>query len=333
MKRSWISAIACALFAVMVLAPPGAADAKTALSLTTAPFGTGSYVLGSALEQISKKYSKALAITSSESPGLVFNCRKLNKEPELKKSMFMSFTVGINWLATGGRKPFKKKYPSALLLANYNLISVWLVTLNPDIKTPKDLVGKKIALGRAPQISWTIEPEMIIRYGWGLADKIQIQKVGTKPAVRALLDGLVDAAVIGGYADPVSGAMKPSPQTVELFASGKDLYHIPWGKEAVQKVIDRGLPIAHYQIPAKALQGQDKPMDSFCDMVSWQAYPELPEQAAYETVKMIIDHIGDFKDYHALGKLMTQKSLSYGWDPKRIHPGALKAYREAGILK
>lgn len=332
MRRGWIIGI-WALTAVLITAWPGAVSAQTNLSLITAPFGTGSYVLGSALEQMSKKYSKNILITSSESPGLAFNCRKLNREPELKKSMFMSFTVGINWLATEGVKPFKKKYPPALLLANYNLISVWLVTLNPAIKTPKDLIGKKIALGRAPQISWTIEPEMIIRYGWGLADKIEIQKVGTKPAVRALLDGLVDAAVIGGYADPVSGTLKPSPQTVELLASGKDLYHIPWGKEAVQKVIDRGLPIAHYSIPPKALPGINRVMDSFCDMVSWQAYPELPDQAAYETVKLIIDHVGDFKEYHALGKLMSRQSLAFGWDPKRIHPGALKAYREAGIIK
>lgn len=323
----------CAFMAVPALMLPCTAGAKMNLSLTTAPFGTGSYVLGSALEQIGKKYTTNLQITSAESPGLVFNCRKLNKEPELKKSMFMSFTVGINWLATEGIKPFKKKYPSALLLANYNLISVWLVTLDPKIKTPQDLIGKRIALGRAPQISWTIEPEMIIRYGWGLADKIQIQKVGTKPAVRALLDGLVDAAVIGGYADPVSGKMKPSPQTVELLASGKTLHHISWGQEAVQKVIDRGLPIAHYTIARNAVPGLEQPMASFCDMVSWQAYPEFSEQAAYDTVKLIIDHVGDFKDYHALGKLMSRKSLAFGWDPKRIHPGALRAYREAGILK
>ena len=30
---------------------------------------------------------------------------------------------------------------------------------------------------------------------------------------------------------------------------------------------------------------------------------------------------------------MSPKSLAFGWDPKRIHPGALRAYREAGILK
>jgi len=25
--------------------------------------------------------------------------------------------------------------------------------------------------------------------------------------------------------------------------------------------------------------------------------------------------------------------MAYGWDPKDIHPGALRAYQEAGLLK
>ncbi len=48
---------------------------------------------------------------------------------------------------------------------------------------------------------------------------------------------------------------------------------------------------------------------------------------------MIIKNVNGFKEYHALGKLMSKKSLVYGWESKDIHPGALKAYKEAGIIK
>jgi len=305
----------------------------TNIDVISGPFGTGSYVLSSALEEMSKKYHPWLRINASETPGLVFNTKKLNKEPELKKSMFMSYTVGINYLATHGLKPFKQKYPSAMLLANYNLGSVWLASLNPKIKTKEDLIGKKIAIGRGTQILWAIEPELIIRLGWGLRDRINIQYVGTKPAARALLDGLVDACIVGGYADPVRGQLKASPQTMELIASGKTLYHISWGKEAVQKVIDQGIPIAPLKLPANTIKGQERELELFCDPIAWCAYPEFPEQIAYEITKMIINHVEKFADFHALGKLMSAKSLPYGWDPQRIHPGALRAYREAGIIK
>ena len=74
----------------------------TNISVISAPFGTGSYVLSTALEDISKKFHPWLRITASETPGLVFNTKKLSKEPDLKSNTIMSYTVGINWLATTG---------------------------------------------------------------------------------------------------------------------------------------------------------------------------------------------------------------------------------------
>lgn len=71
----------------------------------------------------------------------------------------------------------------------------------------------------------------------------------------------------------------------------------------------------------------------FCDPIAWCAYPEFDEALAYQVAKLIIDNVNKFQDYHALGKLMSKQSLVYGWDAKNIHPGALRAYKEAGIIK
>lgn len=303
------------------------------LALLAGPFGTGSYALGNAIEQISKKANAGVSVVASESPGLVFNVRKLAKEPELKATTFTPYTTGLGYLAVNGMTPFKKKNPPAQLIANYLLGSVWLATFDPNIKSIKDLVGKRIALGRPPQILWTVEPELILKKGWGLHDKIKIERLGTKPAAQALLDGKVDAAIIGGYANVASGAFSPSPQTAELMASGRTLYHIPWGKEAVQKTMNAGVGVNHLAVPKGAVTGMDAPMDGFFDAIAWVAYPELANETVYKLTKMIIEHVDEFKDYHALGKLMARGTLAYGWKPENIHPGALKAYREAGLVK
>ena len=108
----------------------GSSHAQTAdrqevsLSLISAPFGTGSYVLGSALEEISKKNHPWLRIVHSESPGFVFNIKKLDKEPELKKSMIVGSSSGVSGLAAIGEKPFDQKYPPLKVIANYNLTAV-----------------------------------------------------------------------------------------------------------------------------------------------------------------------------------------------------------------
>ncbi len=309
------------------------AEDKTQISLITGPFGTGSYVLGNAVEQIVSKHSDKIQVTSSETPGLVYNAKQMNKEPDMKKSTFMAFTTGINYLATTGQKPFKQKMPDVKLIGNYLLGSVWLATFDPDIKTAADLQGKTIALGRPPQILWTIEPMHIIRDGWKMEDKINIERLGTKDAAQALLNGSVDAAIVGGYADALTGEFKPSPQTVELLASGKPLYHIPWGKEAVQSVIDKGIAMNHLAVPAGSVDGIDNDLDGFFDAIAWVSYPELDEDAAYEVTRTLIENVAQFGDYHALGKLMSAESLAYGWAPEDIHPGALRAYREAGVVK
>ncbi len=322
------------LIAFLIAVSAHAADqADKQVNIISGPFGTGSYVLSTALEDISKKNHTWLKMSASETPGLVFNTKKLDRKPKLKKNTIMSYTVGINWLAKSGKKPFKKKYPSALLIANYNLGAVWLASIDKSINSRESLAGKRVAIGRGTQILWAIEPVWLINHGWHMKNDIKIQYVGTKPAVTALMDGLVDAAVVGGYADPVRGTVSPSPQTMELLASGKTLNHIPWGRKAVMDAHNQGMPIAPITLPAGSIKGLDKDLEVFVDLIGWCAYPEFSEELAYEVTKMIIQNVDKFSKYHNLGKLMSPKSLAYGWDQKNIHPGALRAYKEAGVLK
>lgn len=324
-----VALAACAL----ALGLGGAGRAQEQVDLISGPFNTGSYVLSAALEQITKSGEAGVIATASETPGLVYNAKKLTSDEDMRKRTMMSFSTGINYLATEGQPPFEEKLPSAMLIASYNLGTVWLATFDETIRAPEDLVGKRIALGRPPQILWTIEPTLVIRHGWGLEDKIRIETLGTTEAAQALLNGSVDAAIIGGYANPATGEFLPSPQTVELMSSGRTLYHIPWGGEAVAATIARGVPLAPADVPAGAVDGLDAAMASFYDAVGWAAYPDFDEESAYLITKAIIDNVGTFAEYHSLGKLMTKEVLSYGWPVERIHPGALRAYREAGLVE
>ncbi len=326
---TWVTSIAAALATTSVLA---AEPAK--VSLITAPFGTGSYVMGSAYEEISKKKGKAVQVTSSESPGFIFNIKKLDKEPELRKTMIVGSGGGVSGLAQAGGKPFDKKYPPLKLIANYSAGAFWLATLDPDIKTVADLAGKKVALGRAPQINWAVQPEWIMRYGYGLTkDKVEVQYVGTKEAVQALLNGTADAAVVGGYFDPESSKMVLSPQTTEFLASGRDITFLSWGSEAINKAKAEGMNMSDFTIPPNTIEGVTKPLVVAADTTSWMVSEEFPDDLAYASAKLIVDNLAMFGDFHAQGKLMSRSGLVFGWKTSDIHPGALRAYKEAGIVK
>lgn len=336
MKRKLASTAAAAVaICACGVAPAFAADrAPVTVSLIAAPFGTGSYVISNALEQISNKHPW-LRIVSSESPGFVYNYRKLASEPALQKTTIIGSGPVVAALAERGEKPFDKKYPGGVkLIANYNLVAVWLATLDPNIRTVADLAGKKLALGQAPQINWAVEPRAVINIGYGIpADKINIQYVGPSGAVAALLDGTVNAAVVGGYLDPEKSKVALSPQTMEFVSSGRKVRHLGWNADAVRKTAATGIPIVPFTIAANSFDGQTEALPIFVDNAAWVASPNFPEDLAYEITKLIIDNVERFGEYTAIGKLMSRGALPFGWQQKDIHPGALRAYKEAGILK
>ena len=306
---------------------------EVTINSLSAPFGTATYVLFNALEQISKKHHPWLRISSSESPGFVFNMKKLDAEPELRKTMIVGSGPAVGRLATDGARPFDKKLPELKLIGNSSIVVVWLATTDPKIKGAADMSGKRIGLGQAAQINWGVLPRAVVEHGWGVLKQVNVQYLGPKPAITALLDGKVDMAIAGGYINADKGTLALSPQTAELIASGRTLHHIPWGTDAVTKTSPKGYQISPYTIAKGAIDGKNEPLESFIDTASWMAAPELPDEIAYETAKLLINHLGEFGEVHAIGKLMSPSGLVLGWKPEEIHPGALRAYKEAGIIK
>lgn len=307
---------------------------ETTVSVLGAPFGTATYVLCNALEQISKKHHPWLRISASESPGFVFNLKKLDAEPELRKTTIVGSGPAVNRLATDGAKPFDKKLPQMKLIGNFTIVVVWLVATDAKIKTAADIPGKRIGFGQAAQINWAVLPRAVLEHGWGIPlNKVIVQYLAPKPAITALLDGKVDLAIVGGYIDPATDKMALSPQTAELVATGRTIHHISWGKDAVVKTEPKGFQIVPYTVPAGAIDGKNAALESFVDAAAWTVHDDFPEELAYETAKLLIQHVGAFGEVHAIGKLMSAKGLVYGWKPEHIHPGALRAYKEAGLIK
>ncbi|HWV82177.1 MAG TPA: TAXI family TRAP transporter solute-binding subunit [Hyphomicrobiaceae bacterium] len=306
---------------------------ETTISLLGAPFGTATYVLCNALEQISKKHHPWLRISAAESPGFVFNLKKLDAEPELAKTTIFGAGPAVLRLATDGVRPFDKKLASMKLIGNFSIVVVWLATTDAKIKGPADLSGKRIGLGQAAQINWAVLPRAVVEHGWGVLKQVNVQYLGPKPAISALLDGKVDLAIAGGYVNPATGDLALSPQTSELIAAGRPLNHVSWGPGAVEKTEPKGYQIAPYTIPQGKIDGKNAALETFTDTAAWMVSPDFPEEIAYETTKLVLNHLGEFGEVHAIGKLMSKAGLVHGWKAEDIHPGALRAYKEAGVLK
>jgi hypothetical protein len=142
-----------------------AADKPTIILLST-PFGTGSYVLGTAMESIVNQGDYPVTVSHAETPGQAFNVMKLGGDEAARKNTVVVATSGIEWLAQRGMKPFKQTYEPLKVIGTLNYAITWLVTTDKSIKTMADLHGKRIALGRVPQIVWGYEPDALLRNGY-----------------------------------------------------------------------------------------------------------------------------------------------------------------------
>lgn len=330
----FITLIIAASLGILAAAASATAAEKANINLLSTPFGTGSYVLGTAMESIINKGDYPFKLAHAETPGQAFNLNKLFNDVEARKNTVATASLGINWLAAHGKKPFAAKVTPLKLIGSYGYCVTWLVTTDPSIKSIADLKGKRLAMGRIPQVIWGYEPDALLKFGYDdeFYKSLKIQYVGTTEAATALVNGQVDAATIGGYVDPVKGAFSPAPQTVEVGASGRNLVHLDWTKAAVENTSAKDITLIPYQVPAGSVENQTQPLWTGADMHGLYAHPDFPEELAYVLAKAMIDNVEAFAQYHAMGALMSREGLVKGCPVEDIHPGALRAYKEAGIL-
>jgi len=336
MKRIFILAVTVVvILSLLVGGKPTPAAAKhpiVNLELLGSSFGGSSYLNAFSMADILKKHHPWLRGSPRETFGSVDALRTVGNDPALRKKALWCGADSTMWIATIGVTPFKKKYTGLKYVAFLKSHGEGYVTLNPNIKTKEDLIGKRVAQGpRGGGLG--LMADMVLRDCYGLYDKVEAKYMDYTAAKNALADGLVDAAY--QWVDYVEGKYIPNRAITELMLTRK-VYFVP----VTQKDIDRGrkasgLPYAVWLVPAKALgatQPKDLPM-FFTANNNWCCYEDVPSEYIYEFVKAIADNDKLFKNYFYEGALIQKKTI--GQVPinneNDVHPGALKYFKEHGI--
>lgn len=326
------SLFAAALFFAGVTTAHAASDTLTIIS---APFGKTGYIMGSACEDIIKKSGTGIKITQEEGYGMFYNLKKLHAaDPDAKKTMIIMGTLTSMWQAQNGKYPFNAPIATdmRILFAMYNSDSCFM-SKDPKIKSIPDLVGKTVAIGKKSQDVYGTFLFDHIDAGYGLADKINVQWVGNSSALSSFKDGLSDAAGADILSDPVTGEVVPGPAAIEVQASFDNVNWFGSSQEALDNVIKKtGIPYTIVKVPANTFKGQTEEFLTLGTPNFWGASLEMPEEVAYQFVSAIIKNVDQFKTYHAAGNLISKKSLCYGFTKDQLHPGAYRAFKEAGLM-
>lgn len=329
--KHFVPALAVLLFGAS--AAPAANDTLTVIS---APFGKTGYIMGSACEDIIKKSDSGLKITQEEGYGMFYNLKKLHAaDPETRKTMIIMGTLTSMWQAQNGKAPFKEPIATDMrvLFSMYDSDSCFM-SRDPKIKSVPDFAGKTVAIGKKSQDVYGTFLFDHIDAGYGLADKVNVQWVGNSSALSSFKDGLADAAGADILSNPVTGEVVPGPAAIEVQASFDKVNWFGSSREALERVIAKtGIPYTIVTVPANTFAGQDTEFLTLGTPNFWGASLEMPEDVAYRFVAAIIKHVEEFGTYHSAGKLITKEALCHGFTPDQLHPGAYRAYKEAGLMK
>lgn len=338
-RRVTIKALG-ALGAALVPAPFRAnAQNKTTVSVLTSPAGSGPYDAWGVLQTRSEDSGSPVRIQAVETPGFVYNVNYLAKTPNLWKSTVIGSGSVLEWAAKVGMKPF---FQSELKEAsNYRTIgvmgltgTVW-VTTDESIRSVDDLASKRIATGLLTQNEWGMYPRMILD-GLDLTPKLRaLNPLGTDKNVEALLDGRSDVATLVAYSNQsLSETILPGPFKL-MEAAPRAWHYVSVPKERIEAFNKKhGSDFHVRRYPPNTLPNQPSEVTTYGNYLLLTAHKDFPDDHAYEIAKLWMKMGPVVARYNAFGKIWDAKSIAdaAARNPDQVHPGALRAYKEAGLV-
>jgi len=315
--------------------------------ILTTPFGTPMYNIGAAMEQVFKKTGSWVQIKHQETPGAMYILKyyKTNQQKMISGEMPYAITVGgaltMDFVAEG-RPPLDK-----LVLPNNRAIidgpaAIGIyATFNSEIKSLKDMAGKKMGTVEPPRLfSGTLVEGPIFEY-LGINDKIDWQRIGTTASKDAMLNNKIDAMrllFMGKLSVADDGSLYipqifPAPAGMELIGSGKKLYFLPIEKQWTDKGFDYSKDV--YVLPCLIKKGAFKTVDkdfwAHVSPLTITSIAELPDDIVEEIIRVAHQHHAEFAKIHAMLGFMPENPYPVGAPQHLVHPGVLKAMKNLNL--
>jgi TRAP transporter TAXI family solute receptor len=315
-----------------ILSSPGIAAAAVhpvvKIDILTSAMGGEGYVMSFALSDIANKAHSWLRLRGIETTGIAENLKTLAKEPQRRPNSVIFANAGAVYQAKMGLPPYEGSYDTVRAIALFSPSRYFWVTINPNLKTPRDLVGKKVGIfpkGSPAIMEW----EAMLKYGFGMNPKeINWIYLPLGSGIDSLSDGRL-AATWAGASPPPMNTTVPQLQTL---LPVRDVYFIGFSEETAKEARkNTGFPTYVAEVPSGTYSPKQAKFYGHIQHMSWWADLSMDNEIVYEITKTIYENLDKFGNYHALGKTMTKASLAQIGVEEMFHPGAIKFYKEKGI--
>lgn len=304
--------------------PVLAALPEKSLSIATAAQGGSWYGMGSRILKEVEEASPGLVI-QVQPGGSVTNLTRL-ADGKINLAMTVDFLVG---LAYAGEKPYRKPAPNLRYLMKIVPAYLQVITLkSSNIRTFDDMLGKKFAPGQANLVTHLMLNMLLEARGVTLDDIRNkggvVNFVNTGPASQMMGDGTLDALMMAG--NPATHSrFSEIAMTNEI-----DLLRIEPG--LLKAVSDKYPSVKVVPMPEVTYPGVTGGFPTFASDTVLVSTDALSDEAAYLIVKSYYDNLPRLKaEMNQFAEADFQKALEGNEIP--VHPGALRYYKERGLIK
>ena len=313
-----VKLIAAATVAAVVLSSPSA-RAEQFINVLTGGTSGVYYPLGVAIGKI---FSDKIPSAKTQVQATKASVENLNLLQQGRGEI--AFTLGDSLKAAwegdeeaGFKKKLTKLRTIGAIYPNYIQI---VATAESGIKTLADLKGKSLSVG-APKSGTELNSRAILKAA-GMTYK-DIGKVEYLPFAESvdLMKNRQLAATLQSAGLGVA-SLKDLSNSNEI-----NVVSVP--KEIVDKI---GPPFIAATIPANTYKGQDKDVPTAAVVNFLVTNSDVPDDLAYQMTKLVFESLPDLQSAHAAARDIKLETAATG-SPVPLHPGAIRYYKEKGLIK
>ena len=305
----------------LVLAPGVLAQQR--LVFGGGPAGGTFQVLAEAIQNYKAvKDNPDFTVQAQTSVDSIENLRQTNQG----RMQFSTLYSGEVWQGRKGLLPHDdRKYEAVLAVAYlYGTPAQLIIRKGSGITSVKDLVGKRVGVGSAGFPAF-VNCERFFEY-LGIWDKIERKTLGYNDAAAAFSSNQLDAFWL--FTAFPSSAVVAVAQTSDI-----DLIDLA-ADAAASGYFDKYRYFFRLKIPAGTYRGVEREVGTFQDSVLWVANAKVPDEVVYKLLSLMFSDDGLA---YLVSKKKTFKEMSIPAGITGIvtpmHPGAIRFWKENGVLK
>jgi TRAP transporter TAXI family solute receptor len=258
-------------------------------------------------------------VTAQTSGASGENVRLINKK-EVELALVQSDTLDF---AFNAKEAFKEplKGMSAIAVLYPEVVHV-VVAADSPIKSFADLKGKKVGVGAPGSGTEANYRQLLDAYGLKKED-VNGQYLSFSESSEAFKDRHIDAFIVTGGV-PTSAIMDVATQNA--------IRILPISTDIVGKLTQKYPFLAGVKIPANSYKGQTEEVPTVAVNAVLIAGSQLKDDMVYNLTKALFENQADLAMAHSKGK---ELNIQYAVKGVSIafHPGAVKYYKEKGLMK